>query len=191
MIYTADQDPLCYPGTTVLRNKLDLRDQDELDEFEQAAFAARAEEKLPAGDFDQAHYQRLHAYLFGDVYEWAGELRTIRIGKADSWFCYPEFIPDQLDQLFTDLAAKNCFRAHDHAAFVDDAARFLSELNAIHPFREGNGRTQLVFLSLLAVEAGFGFNENALEPERVIGAMKSSFRGALEPLRSLLRDLIT
>lgn len=174
----------------MLRNKLDLRDQDQLDEFEQAAFAARAEEKLPAGDFDQAHYQRLHAYLFGDVYEWAGELRTIRIGKADAWFCYPEFIPDQLGRLFADLAAHHLFRDYDHAAFVDGAARFLSDLNAIHPFRKGNGRTQLVFLSLLAAEAGFGFHEHALDPARVIKAMKLSFQGELQPRRSLLHDLI-
>ncbi|GLQ16443.1 hypothetical protein [Maritalea porphyrae] len=53
--YNATDDPLCYPGTQVLKNKVGLRDQDELDQFEQLMYLTRAEEPLPAGNLDYVH----------------------------------------------------------------------------------------------------------------------------------------
>ncbi|WP_315860306.1 hypothetical protein [Rhizobium leguminosarum] len=85
MVYTAESDPLCYPGTTVLRNKLDLTDQSELDEFETTMFVLRSEELWPEGYLDVTHYLALHHHLFQDVYDWAGEICTIRIGKGGNW----------------------------------------------------------------------------------------------------------
>ncbi|WP_192250790.1 hypothetical protein [Mesorhizobium caraganae] len=64
MVYAAEADPLCYPGTTVLRNKLDIRDQDELDEAELAFFLMRADETIPSGALDYAHYRAIHHHLF-------------------------------------------------------------------------------------------------------------------------------
>ncbi|MHC1551257.1 hypothetical protein [Phyllobacterium sp. K27] len=82
MVYTAESDPLCYPGTTVLCNKLGLQNQDDLDEAELALFLIRADEDFPYGRLDYPHYMALHHHLFQDVYEWAGQPRTIRIGKG-------------------------------------------------------------------------------------------------------------
>src|SRR5260370_41139265 len=79
--YDAFDDPYCYPGTTVLRNRLDIRDQSELDAFEVEITTLRAEEPLPDGDFDPAHYCRIHHHLFQDVYDWAGQYRTVRTSK--------------------------------------------------------------------------------------------------------------
>ena len=73
--YDAGDDPLCYPGTTVLRNKANLTDQDELDQFEQLMFLTRSEEPLPEGALDYAHYRAIHHHFFQDVYVWAGEAR--------------------------------------------------------------------------------------------------------------------
>ncbi|MGO7339283.1 Fic/DOC family protein [Rhizobium johnstonii] len=104
MVYTAESDPLCYPGTTVLRNKLDLTDQSELDEFETTMFVLRSEELWPEGYLDVTHYLALHHHLFQDVYDWAGEICTIRIGKGGNWFYYPEFIAKELNRIFQELA---------------------------------------------------------------------------------------
>ncbi|WP_352652643.1 hypothetical protein [Mesorhizobium sp. M0659] len=82
MVYAAEHDPLCYPGTTVLRNRLNIKDQARLDEFELALFLTRADEHIPAGRLDFEHYKAVHHHLFQDVYEWAGEVRAIRIGKG-------------------------------------------------------------------------------------------------------------
>ena len=90
MSYAATSDPLCYEGSSVLKNKAGIKVQGELDAFELSMFLARSDEKYPAGKLDYAHYKSLHKHLFQDVYEWAGEVRNIRIGKGVIWFCFPE-----------------------------------------------------------------------------------------------------
>lgn len=73
--------------------------------------------------------------------------------------------------------------------FAREAAHFITEVNAIHPFREGNGRTQLAFLRLLCLNAGWRFDASVLQRERVIGAMIDSFDGKPQPLVDLVRDI--
>lgn len=189
--YNAVEDPLCYPGTHVLRNRAEIRDQDALDEFEQLMFDSRAEEALPDGALDFAHYLALHRHFFQDVYDWAGEIRTIRTGKGQNWFCYPEHIENEAERLFGELAARNyLIGTPDKPAFADGAAWFLSELNAIHPFREGNGRIQLVFLTMLARNAGLSLKERKLKPKPFLAAMIQSFAGNTAPLASEILRLI-
>lgn len=189
--YNAVEDPLCYPGTQVLRNKLDIRDQDELDEFEQLMFQSRAREELPDATFDFEHYRTLHRHFFQDVYDWAGDVRTIRTGKGDNWFCYPEYIESEAGRVFRELVARNCLAdCADRDEFARGAAWFLSEINAVHPFREGNGRIQLVFLTLLARNAGYKVNERKLRAKPFLHAMIQSFGGHLDPLVSEIRRIL-
>ncbi|TPO13617.1 Fic family protein [Mesorhizobium sp. B1-1-5] len=189
MVYAAGDDPLCYPGTTVLRNKLSIIDQAELDEFELALFLTRADEQIPAGHLDYAHYKAIHRHLFQDVYEWAGRIRTIRIGKGGNWFCYPEYIDPEMQRIFGELADADYLRGSPIEEFAVRAAHVLAEINAVHPFREGNGRTQLTFLAMLMENAGFWFNADVLERERVLDAMIESFAGDEAPLASLILDI--
>jgi cell filamentation protein len=190
LIYTAEQDPLCYPGTTVLINLADLRNQAELDDFEFAMYLSRAEEPLPAGRLDYRHYRAIHHHLFQDVYSWAGQHRTIRIGKAGNWFCYPEHLDRHMSDVFTFLADRNNLTNLPHPEFVANAAYVLAEINAGHPFREGNGRTQLTFLKVLALNAGRNFDEDAIEPEATLVAMIESFSGNLKPLEALIGMIV-
>jgi cell filamentation protein len=149
-MYAAIDDPYCYPGTSVLINKLDLKDQRSLDAFEAEISFQRSTEPLPSGRFSYTHYRAVHRHLFQDVYNWAGKVRTVRITKAGSTFCYPEHIDQEMKKLFAALAKAKYFRDSSPEAFAKKTAHFLAELNAIHPFREGNGRTQLTFLTLLS-----------------------------------------
>ncbi len=190
MAYTAEHDPLCYPDTTVLRNKLGLLTQAELDEFELAVSLTRADELWPTGLLDYDHYKALHRHLFQDVYEWAGQPRTIRIGKDGNWFCYPEYIDQHMHQIFNKLMQANYLASISAQEFAEQAAHVLAEINAVHPFREGNGRTQLALLSILANNAGQHFNDDALERDRVIKAMTDSFSGDEQPLAQLIADII-
>lgn len=190
MVYEAEQDPLCYPGSSVLINRAGIEDQHELDEYEFAMFQTRIDEPLPGGDLDFAHYRAIHHHLFQDVYEWAGQPRNIRIAKGRNWFCYPEHINAQAEELFKWLAGHDRLVGLDDRTFAREAAHFLSELNAIHPFREGNGRTQLAFLKLLTLNAGRTFNDDVLEPERTLSAMIESFSDRPGPLAALISDLI-
>jgi cell filamentation protein len=146
-------------------------------------FDSRAVEMLPDGKLDFAHYSALHRHIFQDVYEWAGETRTIRTGKGNNWFCYPEYIQSEADRLFSELTARGYLSAaEDKDVFAREAAWFLSEINAIPPFREGNGRVQLVFLTLLARNAGYELDERKLKPKLVLEVMVLSFSGNLAPL---------
>jgi cell filamentation protein len=92
--------------------------------------------------------------LFRDVYRWAGRFRSVGISKGGSAFCYPEHIVRGMRALFAALARQNKLRRLEADAFAEKAAHFLAEVNAIHPFPEGNGLTQLSFLTLLAHQAG-------------------------------------
>jgi cell filamentation protein len=139
--YDAEADRYCYAGTTVLKNKLGLRDQGELSAFEALSVAVRAEEPLPVGRFSAAHYCAVHRHLFQDVYGWAGRYRTVRMTKDRSPFCFPENIGGEMRKLFARLQRADLLRGREAKAFAAEAATFLSDLNAIHPFREGNGRT--------------------------------------------------
>lgn len=189
--YNPVEDPLCYPGTQVLRNKADIQDQDELDQFEQLMFESRAMERLPDGTMDFAHYRALHRHYFQDVYDWAGLIRDVRTGKGNNWFCYPEHIAAQAEQLFGELEDRS--HLADRAGkreFAEGAAWFLSEINAIHPFREGNGRIQLVFLTMLARNAGLRINERRLRPEPFLQAMIASFNGELDTLVQEIERLL-
>ncbi|TIQ34376.1 MAG: adenosine monophosphate-protein transferase [Mesorhizobium sp.] len=189
MVYAAEEDPLCYPGTTVLRNKLNIEDQAQLDEFELALFLTRADEEMPVGSLDYEHYKAVHRHLFQDVYEWAGEVRTIRIGKGGNWFCYPEYIDQEMRRIFEELADADRLRGLGIEDFAVQAAHVLAEINAVHPFREGNGRSQLTFLAMLMENAGFSFNADVLERERVLDAMIESFAGDEGPLARLITDI--
>jgi cell filamentation protein len=190
-MYDAIDDPYTYENSTVLTNKLDLRIQAELDAFEAEISSARAEEPLPEGTLDFAHYRAVHHHLFQDVYDWAGQVRTVRISKGGNPFCFPENIEDQAAKLFGDLRTANYLRNLDALAFSAKAAHFLAELNAIHPFREGNGRSQLTFFAMLADHAGHAVNLDGLEAEAMLEAMIASFDGDESKLAAIIEGLIS
>lgn len=188
--YDTVDDPACYPGTEVLRNLPDLRTGEELEEYEVETVGARSLETPPDGKFDARHYRALHRHLFQDVYEWAGEYRTIRTAKGGNWFCYPEYISGQMDALFQNLQTPEFLPGSDLDAFIAKTADFLSELNAIHPFREGNGRTQLYFVRLLGLKAGHSFRSEAVERDAFLHAMIESFDGELGGLVDELERML-
>ena len=189
-MYDAVSDPYCYSNSTVLINKLDLRDQRRLDAFEAEITSQRAAEAIPHGSFDAPHYLSIHAHLFQDVYSWAGQIRTVRIAKDGSMFCYPEHIDAELTKLFKALSISDYLRNLTAADFAKSSAHFISELNAIHAFREGNGRTQLTFLTLLADHAGHSLNLDRMNPAMMLDAMIRSFDGEETTLKDLIASLL-
>jgi len=189
-MYQAIQDPYCYSGTIILKNRLNLRNQTELDKFEVLSTIKRAEEPLPAGQYDYRHYRAIHRHLFQDVYTWAGRIRTVRIQKGEAMFCYPEYINEKMSNLFNGLLDENCYRDISAESFANSAARFFAELNAIHPFREGNGRAQSSFLRVLADQAAHPLDFERLNPPDMLAAMIASFWGDEAPLANLILRLM-
>ena len=189
--YDAFDDPYAYPGTSVLRNLLNIRDPAALEAFEVEISTLRAVEPLPHGAFDPAHYCSIHHHLFQDVYEWAGQYRMVRTSKGGNAFCYPEYIPAEMDALFRSIRGGEVFTGREQKEFVHEAARFLGELNAIHPFREGNGRAQLAFMGLIGEKACRPFKFERIDTNTFLPAMIDSYFRQLGALTIELEKLLS
>jgi len=189
-MYDAIDDPYCYPGTTVLLNRRNLRAQRALTRFELAMSAQRADEPLPIGRLSVSHYRAVHRHLFQDVYSWSGRFRSVRMSKQGSMFAYPEHIDREMKRLFSQLRQDNYLRGLSANAFAEKAASFLTTLNAIHPFRDGNGRTQLAFMVLVANSAGHPLDLNRMQPGKLLQAMVRGFHGDESLLRQQIARLI-
>jgi cell filamentation protein len=186
--YDAD-DTYCYPGTDVLRNKAEITDTQDLDAYEGEVSTLRSIEILEnplAGQFDLAHLQRIHLSLFQDVYDWAGKIRTVDISRGNSRFANVRFIESAANDIFNKLARENWLKGLDAEALSKRLAHYLSEINALHPFREGNGRVQRIFISQLSQSAGYQLDYSDLEQEQIYRAMELAFNGD----ESLLANLI-
>lgn len=136
------------------------------------------------------HFKAIHEHLFQDVYDWAGKIRTVRISKGGNMFCFPENIESQAQKLFGQLKKDKFLAGLMPDEFAQKAAHFLSELNVIHAFREGNGRTQLSFFLLFADQAGYPIDLEDLDAAAFLNAMITSFDGDEEPLAAVIQGFV-
>ena len=169
MGYTIDAtESGCYPGTTVLVNKFDLRSQSELDAVEAALVTAKAiqwEEAPLCDTFDLAHYRAIHKHLFGELYDWAGQVRTINISKKGTRFCPAEELPRVGEAVFARVRKEHFFCGLSRERFAEELLDLYERTNELHPFREGNGRTQRVFLAQLAQNAGYRLDFSGVDAD--------------------------
>jgi cell filamentation protein len=186
-------DPYTDPITGVLRNKLGLETAEELAAAEReithaALILLRESPVRPT--YDLPHLCTIHRRIFGDIYEWAGQIRTVSIAKG-SPFCLPQYIESSSAGIVRALGNENFLRGLERGAFIDRLTFCLGEVNAVHPFREGNGRTQRAFFEQLARDAGFNLDWQHLDTTRNIEASAAIMRGDVEPMRKMLDTLVT
>lgn len=185
-------DPYLDLDAGVLRNRLGITDAAELARAEAELTALRLVELRsdpPSGDYDLAHLQAFHRHIFGDVYGWAGELRTVSIGKGHL-FCLPQHLESFAGEVFGRLHRDGLLRGLAPDAFVTGLADLLGDINALHPFREGNGRTQRAFLTQLARDAGFVLRWTAMDPAENDEASRAAHQGDPSGLRAMLARLV-
>ncbi|MFJ1339300.1 putative adenosine monophosphate-protein transferase Fic [Pseudomonas caricapapayae] len=154
--YGVGQDPYCFPGTTVLCNHLNLRDDALLCQAERDLSSIAASEidfVLPP--YDLPYLQNIHRRLFMDLYPWAGELRTVDISKGDTHFCTVNRIEPEAKKMFRCLAQANWLEGLSRPGLVSACAEHFGDLNMLHPFREGNGRAQRILFEHLILNAGY------------------------------------
>ncbi len=143
-----------------LDNKLGIVDIKDCKEKESKISAQRALELLESGKLKNMPLNAktlcyIHKILFQDIYPWAGEYRTTNITKGETLFFNVEFLRYGSDELFNNLAKDKFLTKLSKMEFVELFSYYANELNFLHPFREGNGRTKKIFLSELARRAGF------------------------------------
>ncbi|MBI2705469.1 MAG: Fic family protein [Actinobacteria bacterium] len=180
-------DPYIDALTGYLRHLLDVDSQEDFERAEANITAARALElqyRPVVGAYDVRHLQAVHRHLFAGIYDWAGEFRTVDIArtlKFGSW----RHVASYLDEQFAQLRAEDHLVGLQRDTFVDRVTYYFGEVNAAHPFREGNGRTQRAFFSQLAVDAGWRLRWAAVTPHENAVASEASLRGHPDPLREL------
>ena len=187
-------DPYVYPGTTVLKNIPGIRNQEILDRFEADRVGQRSLELIErplSGLFDIEHLQGIHRYLFQDVYEWAGDFRTVDIAKGNSYFAHVPYIESTLKGVFGELSEERHLRGLNQERFASRLAQILGTLNAVHAFREGNGRAQREFVRELAYKNSYWIDWNKVSREELYQASDASFmRGDNTFFEKLLRRAI-
>ena len=177
----------CYPGSDVLKNKLGIQNQEKLREVERKLTALRISDlirKPIKGSFDLAHLCMIHFYIFQDLYAWAGELRKVDISKGNM-FCRVMYLPSQADVVFGAIRRENRLKDLDRKTFVNRMAYHFSELNALHPFREGNGRSQREFIRELALYNGYAIDFTKAERDEMFNASVDSFLCKYDKMETL------
>jgi cell filamentation protein len=146
-----------YPGTSVLINFEDIRASEELLEREtelqldayQEVFASFDEDLIP----DLPYFYHLHQLIFGPLFGWAGRHRTVGISKGGTPFCPPQNIEGMMSTLFAELERERWLSGLGAERFLERAAYYVCEINAVHPFREGNGRAIRFYIDVLSARA--------------------------------------
>lgn len=185
-------DPYLDPASGVLKNLLGISDPHRLAAAEgdiSGAHVIVLRDQAVAGDYDLAHLRAFHRRIFGEIYAWAGEIRAVEIAKGTS-FCPVRNLDGYAAEVFGRLRGAAYLSGLNRGTFVDGLTDFFGDVNALHPFREGNGRTQRAFFGQLARDAGFRIAWEHLDRQRNIDASVASFAGDDGPLRTLLDGLV-
>ena len=182
----------CYPDSDVLMNKLNIHDAEKLQEAERKLTMLRLIDLLDrpvVGKFDFKHLQTIHKYIFQDIYPWAGKVRSVDIAKSNM-FCKVQFIETQADEIFGKLKNDCYLEGLTKEKFAKKAAYYFSEINALHPFREGNGRTQREFIRQLAYQSGYILHFSAISEQEMVQASIDSFVCNYKKMEALFIKII-
>lgn len=184
----------CYFGTTVLINKLDIRNQSELDKAEKQITllrAIQAEQNMILEKPNFQFFKDIHKFLFDDIYEWAGLVRTINISKKGTIFCDASQIEEIGKLKFERLKKQNYLKELEKEQFIDEISDLYNELNILHPFREGNGRTLRLFITLLIRNAGFDIDFSKCDPDIIMLATINAAHGDISMLKSVFNEMMS
>lgn len=166
----------CY-DSEVLINKFDEKNFDRFKIIETNFTAARIllfQKEKPPEIFNLDYLRYIHKYIFQDIYNWAGQIRNIEISKGQLWFARCEFIENEAYKLFKKLKEENNLSSYDTDEFCKRIAYYKTEINMIHPFREGNGRAIREFIIKLGMYNGYNICFNEVSKEEYLDAMYRS-----------------
>lgn len=189
-------DPLqdgCYENSSVLINKFNIRDEKELEMMERnitGFLMAKASIEIPFENADFEFYKNLHKYVFDEIYDWAGTVRKVNMSKSATQFCPADQIEERAKIIFDRLKAQNYLKDSDGEDFINEFADLYCELNYLHPFREGNGRIQRLYLMMLLTDIGKHIDFKDIDADLLMIATIKSVNGDVFMLRDIFREHI-
>lgn len=187
--FSSDQDPYLDPQTKILRNIPNLQTEEELEKFEEVIFQVQSIEASAylktCSSFSLEEWTKIHKICFSEIFDWAGELRSIRITKGSTMFAYPENIEGEAAKIFDELNAL----LDTSTLTLEKTAELFAEANVLHPFREGNGRTQRIIFNEVSERIGYSINYNLTDQSTMIEAMIQGYHANYEPIINLFKEI--
>lgn len=183
----------CYENSTILKNKFNIRNENQLNVMEQSITSmllAKAMFDIPFKNIDFEFYKNLHKYIFSDIYDWAGKIRTVNMSKNGTNFCQVEKIEEYGIRIFQRLNKRELLKNIHNDEFIAEFTDLYCGLNYLHPFREGNGRIQRLFLSMLVKHLGMNLNFSEINADYLMVATIKSISGDIFMLRSIFKEYI-
>ena len=177
----------CYSDVPVLKNKLRIRNGEILNKIERELTFLKGtelDEHPLEGKLDFDYLKKIHRFLFGDIYDWAGEIRKVDISKGNV-FCLHEYIEANARALFDELKNEN-YLDINFEDLPERIAYYFGEVNTLHPFREGNGRTQRIFFREMASRLGYDLDFNDVSRTEMIKASNAAFHRDYKQLEKLV-----
>ena len=184
----------CYDNSSVLINKFNIKDQYHLDQVEQSitsALIAKAAVEIPFKNVDFDFCKNLHRYVFSDIYNWAGNIRTVNMSKKGTNFCDYKEIELNGNRIFCRLVNTDFLKRLHARDFLDEFTDIFCELNFLHPFREGNGRIQRLFLTMLLKNLDKKIDFSEIDKDLFMIATIKSVSGDVFMLKNIFADNIS
>lgn len=185
-----------YPDTTILINKLNLKTELEIQEAEKQLLEKCIEYYLRKihniKHFDSILLCSIHKKFLSRLYNWAGQYRTVNISKENIRFAVPKYIHSSMDDFDKKIKNDDYLLTNDIDWFIGKLAYYKCELIAIHPFREGNGRTIRLFCDLIAIKNGYKAFEYSTSKNFIKKYIDASISGVIKadylPMKKILKD---
>ena len=189
--YDAANDIYCYQGTGILKNKLNIKNMDELEEAEREITAITARNiNFSHPPYDLEYMKSLHYKLFSELYDWAGDIRSIDISKGGTRFCNCGRVVAESRKLFDHLENENWLQNLPQEEFCNKLAEYYCEINMIHPFREGNGRVQRLLFEHLSLAAGYDLDWGDVAQDEWIQANIDGVNVNYEPMSEIFKRIV-
>jgi len=185
----------CYPGTDVLINKLGIKDENALTIAEREITSLKllmfysnpVKNKLTIQGLCE-----IHGLIFEDIYIWAGNVRQGDFfSKGNSIFCRGQYIKENANKITENLLKENFLKGLEKVKFIERMAFYMGEVNALHPFRDGNGRSLREYFRQLSVNANFTLDFSKTSKDKLLAADIDAFNGQYEGLIKILEKAIS
>ncbi len=191
--FGSEDEMSSYPGTRCLVNYFGIKEKPKLRSVDKMISSIRTAELLRKPldmPFSFEHLVAIHSHLFGDIYPSAGMIRTSS-SKKHREYCQPDYIIPSAEKLFDNLRNSRYLRGIDDLDdFVNELAYYMGEVEALHPFLDGNGRTTRLFFNLLSLSAGYLIGWGSADPDHFLEANVAALDGDYQALIDVLEEIV-